>query len=89
MSGSIKKDSKEAVLTYVAIAKSMFAYGDEKAFRYLIECSWLNICPMLYSMLIDGFGTEKDEDTAREVAKAYDDNDEEKLKAILEKLRGR
>ena len=89
LSGSIKKDSKEAVLSYVAIAKSMFAYGDKRAFRHLIECSWLNICPMLYSMLIDGFGTEKDEDTAREVAKAYDDNDEEKLKAILEKLRGR
>ena len=89
ISGRIEKDSKEASNKYIAIAKSMFAYGDKRAFRYLIECSWLNICPMLYSMLIDGFGTEKDEDTAREVAKAYDDNDEEKLKAILEKLRGR
>ncbi len=88
-SGNIKKDSKEAFHTYIAIAKSMFAYGDEEAFRYLIECPWLNICPMLYSMLIDGFGTEKDEDTAKEVAKAYDDNDDEKLKAILGKLRGK
>ena len=44
---------------------------------------------MLYSMLIDGFGTENDEETAKAVAKAYDDNYEEKLKAISGELRGR
>ena len=87
--GKIKKDGDEAVGMYIAIAKSMFAYRDREAFRYAIRCPMLRICPMLYSMLIDGFGTEKDEDTAKEVAKAYDDNDDEKLKAILGKLRGK
>ena len=89
ISGRIGKDSNEAVSMYIAIAKSMFAYRDRGAYQYATRCPKLRVCPMLYSMLIDGFGTEKDEDTAKEVAKAYDDNDDEKLKAILGKLRGK
>jgi hypothetical protein len=89
MTGRIEADSKEAMHIYIAIAKSMFAYGDKRAFQYLTRCSWPTICPMLYSMLIDGFGTEKDEETAKAVAKAYEEKDEGLLKAILDELGGR
>ena len=73
---------------YLAIAKSLFARGDAEAFRYAARCSIIDICPYLYSMLADGFGTEKNEALAMKVANSFDENNLALLKSVLSECRG-
>ena len=85
---NIEEDGSKAAEMYLAIAKSLFARGDTEAFRYAARCSSIDICPYLYSMLVDGFGTEKNEALAMKVANAFDENNPALLKSVLSECRG-
>ena len=85
---NIEEDGGKADGMYLAIAKSLFARGDAEAFRYAAKCSSIGICPYLYSMLADGFGTEKNEALAMKVANSFDENNLALLKSVLSECRG-
>ncbi|GEM_PF-2331317 len=81
--GKIEEDSYKAAEMYLAISKSMFVRGNKEAFRYAVRSLSIDVCPMLYSMLIDGFGTEKDEGLAMKVAEVYEEKDTGLLRSVL------